>query len=70
MAKKLVMTFKNAEGKSSTLTVEEPKAGLTDAEVRTVMDTIIAQNVFNTNGGDLATVKSAEIISTTEGTLI
>ncbi|MDF2948978.1 MAG: hypothetical protein K0R07_1004 [Sedimentibacter sp.] len=70
MAKKLVMIFKNAEGKSSTLTVEEPKAGLTDAEVRTVMDAIIAQNVFNTNGGDLVTVKSAEIISTTEEILI
>jgi hypothetical protein len=70
MAKKLVMIFKNAEGKSSTLTVEEPKAGLSDAEVRTVMDAIIAQNVFNTKGGDLVTVKSAEIISTTEEILI
>jgi len=34
------------------------------------MDAIIAQNVFNTKGGDLVTVKSAEIISTTEEILI
>lgn len=70
MAKKLVMIFKNIEGKTSTLTVDEPKVDLTDDEVRTFMDTIIVQNVFNTNGGDLVAVKSAEIISTTEEVLI
>ncbi|MGD9569357.1 MAG: DUF2922 domain-containing protein [Sedimentibacter sp.] len=66
MAKRLVMAFKTVEGTTSTLTVDEPKADLTAAEVRAVMDTIVAQNIFNTNSGDLIEVKSAEIITTTE----
>lgn len=70
MAKKLTMTFKTAEGTASTLTVDDPKDGLTNAEVRAVMDTIIAQNIFNTNSGDLVDVKSAEIITTTEQVII
>jgi len=65
MARKLVMTFKTAKGTTSTMTVDEPKDGLTEAEIRAVMDTIIAKNVFNTNSGDLVEVKSAEIITTT-----
>lgn len=70
MAKKLVMAFKTVEGTTSTLTVDEPKDGLTEAEVRAVMDTIVVQNMFNTNSGDLVGVKSAEIITTTEEILI
>ena len=70
MAKRLVMAFKTFEGTTSTLTVDEPKDGLTEAEVRAVMDTIVAQNIFNTNSGDLIEVKSAEIITTIEEILI
>ena len=70
MSKKLTMSFKTAEGKTSTLTVDEPKDGLTEAEVRAVMNTIITKNVFNTNDGDLTAIKSAQIITTTEQILI
>lgn len=70
MAKKLMMIFKTAEGKTSTLTVDEPKEGLTDTEVRAVMDTIVAKNIFNTSSGDLVEVKSAELITTTEEILM
>ena len=66
MAKRLVLAFKTVEGTTSTLTVDEPKDGLTSAEVRAVMDTIVTQNIFNTNSGDMVEVKSAEIITTTE----
>lgn len=69
MAKRLVMTFKTAEGTSSTLSVDEPKDGLTDVEVRAVMDTIVVKNIFNTNSGSLVDVKTAEIITTTEQVL-
>lgn len=70
MAKRLVMTFKTIEGTSSTLTVDEPKDGLSETEVRAVMDSIIEKNIFNTNGGDLVEIKSASIITTTEEVLI
>ena len=70
MAKRLLMTFKTFDGATTSLTVDEPKDGLTEAEVRAVMDNIIANNIFNTNKGDLIEIKSAEIISTTEEILI
>ena len=70
MAKRLVMTFATAGGSTSSLTLDDPKAGLTEAEVRAVMDSIIAQNVFNTKSGDMASVKAAEVITTTTETLI
>ena len=70
MAKKLVMSFLTAQGATSSMTVDEPKEALTEAEVRTVMESIIAQNIFNTSKGDLAEIKSAEVITTTEEILI
>ncbi|MDW5299655.1 MAG: DUF2922 domain-containing protein [Sedimentibacter sp.] len=70
MAKKLVMAFVTALGATSSMTIDDPKDALTEAEVRTVMESIIAQNVFNTSKGDLTEIKSAEIITTTEEILI
>ncbi len=70
MAKKLVMSFKTAKGTTSTLTVDEPREGLMEAEVKEVMDAIVAKNIFSTKSGDLTEVKSAEIITTTEENLV
>lgn len=70
MAKKLSMTFKTAEGKIFTMNVDEPKDGLTEAEVRAVMDAVVAENAFNTSSGDVVAVKSAEIVTTAEEILI
>jgi hypothetical protein len=70
MAKKLVMAFLTAQGAKSSMTVDEPKEGLAEAEVRAVMESIITENIFNTSKGDLAEIKSAQIITTTEEILI
>ncbi len=70
MSKKLLMIFETAKGTTSTLTVDEPKDGLTEAEVKAVMDKIVAKNIFNTKSGDLVEAKSAEIITTTEEILM
>ncbi len=70
MTKKLLMIFKTAGGKTFTMNVDEPKDELTEAEVRTVMDTIIADNIFNTSSGDVVEVKSAGIVTTAEEILI
>ena len=70
MARRLLMTFKTLDGATTSLTVDEPRDGLTEAEVRAVMDNIIAKNIFETKTGDLFEIKSAEIISTTEEILI
>lgn len=65
MSTKLEMSFKNAMDNKSTLSVDNPRGDLTDAEVAAVMQDIIAKNVFNTTGGDLASINSARIVSTT-----
>lgn len=70
MAKKLLMSFSTALGKTSSLTLDEPKAGLTETEVRTAMQSIVTQDVFNTPNGNLTGIKSAEVITTTTETLI
>ena len=49
----LDLVFKNAIGKKVTLNSEEPKKGVTKAEIDAAMQTIVENNVFNSTGGDL-----------------
>lgn len=70
MSKKLLMSFVTSSGGQSSLTLDEPKAGLTEAEVRAAMQTIITQNMFNTPNGNLTEIKAAEIITTTKEAVI
>ena len=44
---------KNAIGKKVTLNIEEPKKGVTKAEIDAAMQTVVENNVFNSTGGDL-----------------
>ncbi|MCM3745116.1 DUF2922 domain-containing protein [Sporosarcina luteola] len=62
MAKTLQLNFTTAAGKQTSLTVDEPKAGLTPAEVEAAMQEIINSQVFEVDGSYLATVKGARII--------
>ena len=49
----LDLIFKNAAGKKVTLNIEEPKAGVTKAEIDAAMQVVVDNNVFNTSGGDI-----------------
>ena len=49
----LHIVFKNAIGKKVTLNIEEPKKGVTKAEIDAAMQTVVENNVFNSTGGDL-----------------
>lgn len=57
----LEMIFTTEGGKEVTVAVKDPKEGLTLTAVQTVMDTIIARNVFSSTSGDLVTAKEAQI---------
>jgi len=70
MARRLLMSFITSLGGRSSLNLDEPKVGLTEAEIRTVMDFLITNNLFNTTTGNLTGVKAAEIVTTTTETLI
>ena len=49
----LDLVFRNAAGKKVTLNIEEPKAGVTKAEIDAAMQVVVDNNVFNTSGGDI-----------------
>lgn len=59
--KTLEMVFQTAGGKNVTVAVKDPKDGLTLAAVQTVMDLIIARNIFTSTSGDLTAVQEAQI---------
>mgnify|MGYP004503489805 CR=1 FL=1 len=62
--KKLVMSFKNSVGKVITITIEDPKDSLTEAEIKATMDTIVEKNIFRKNNYEFVEAVSAKIVST------
>ncbi len=64
-SKVLRMTFNNAAGKAVTITLSQPKVGLTAAEIETVMDQIITKNIFLTSGGELVSIRDIKVVDTT-----
>jgi ABC-type uncharacterized transport system permease subunit len=63
MANSLVMSFLNAEGVKSNITVANIKDDLTEVVVSAAMDVIIAKNILSTTGGDLKFKDSAQIVN-------
>ena len=49
----LDLVFRNAAGKKVNLNIEEPKTGVTKAEIDAAMQVVVANNIFNTSGGDI-----------------
>ncbi|MCO1600949.1 DUF2922 domain-containing protein [Desulfosporosinus nitroreducens] len=62
--KVLRMTFTNAAGKTVTMTLDQPKEGITSAEIETVMDQIISKDIFFTSGGGLVSKRDIKIVDT------
>lgn len=62
MSKVLQLQFETALGKNVTISVDEPRDNLTETEIQTGMQTIIASNTFHSDGSPLAVVKSAKIV--------
>jgi len=63
MVKTLEMVFRNESGKEVVISIAEPKDDLTLAQVNTVMQAIVAKNVFSTKTGDLVQIVEARIRS-------
>ena len=60
----LRMTFGAEDGTSMSLTLDNPKIGLTKEEIESAMDVVLAKNIFAAAGGDLVEKKDAKIIDT------
>lgn len=62
MAKALEMLFNTAQGKKFTISVDEPRADLTGAEVVSGMQGLLASNVFYADGANLVSADLARIV--------
>ncbi|WP_042274729.1 DUF2922 domain-containing protein [[Clostridium] dakarense] len=62
--KKLIMTFKNNDDKKISLSVEDPRDDITEEEIKSVMELILAKNIFAPNGMDLVAVVEAKVVVT------
>ena len=62
--KKLVMVFGTDGDKNVSLSIDKPKATLKETEIKTAMETIVAQNIFAPNGEDLIKCVEAKIVNT------
>lgn len=58
----LQLTFINATGDKVSFTIPNIKPDVTEAEVNAAMDTILAENIFYSSGGDLKDKYSAQLI--------
>ena len=60
----LSMSFLTEAGKRFSLSVADPKDDLTEADIKSVMDMIIAKNIFSPDGTDLKIAEEAKIVVT------
>lgn len=70
MTKTLEMVFRSEGGKEVTLSIADPKEDLNLAEVKTVMEDIIAKKVFESSTGDLSQIVEARISSKDTAVLV
>ena len=61
----LIMTFKNEDGKESTVTLKQVRADLTSAEIEAAMDVIISTDIFSSTGGNLVSKIKAQVVDKT-----
>jgi hypothetical protein len=63
MSKTLTMSFLNEEGRKATVRLNTVKEDVTELEVQSAMDMILAKNIFSSKGGDLKLKDSAVIVN-------
>ncbi|GKV57567.1 hypothetical protein NCCP2222_35140 [Sporosarcina sp. NCCP-2222] len=65
MSRTLQLTFETAAGKTSMLTVDEPRSDITSEQIQAAMQQIIATGAFEVDGSPLSASKSARIVERT-----
>ena len=57
----LTMTFLTETGEKSNISISDVKAGITNDEVQALMDSLIANNIFENKKGVLVSKHSAQV---------
>ena len=63
-AKKLVMVFGTNKEKNVSLSIDKPKSSLNETQIKSAMETIVAQNIFAPNDEELVRCVEAKIVTT------
>ncbi|KGX91591.1 hypothetical protein N781_03630 [Pontibacillus halophilus JSM 076056 = DSM 19796] len=62
MQKRLELKFLTADNKTATFTLDQPIEPIDVSKLQTVMDEIVAQNIFMTSSGDFVGKKEARLV--------
>ena len=62
--KKLVMVFKNEVDKQVSISIDDPKDTITEAEIKAAMELIVEKNIFKKNNYSLVEAVEAQIVNT------
>ena len=62
--KRLIMTFKTTDDKNVSLSVDNPREDITEAEIKAAMDLVIAKNIFAPGGADIVSTVEAKVVVT------
>lgn len=62
--KRLVMSFKNTLGRVVSISVDDPREDVTEAEIKNVMAMIVEKNIFVPNGADIVEAVEAKVVVT------
>lgn len=65
MEQTLRLVFKNAEGRTVTISIKDPLDELDAEDVEETMDLIISSDIFNTSGGSIVDKVRAEVVGRT-----
>ena len=60
--KSLIMTFLDEGNSKVSLTIQDPKDNITETEIKSAMDLVIAKNIFDPNGLNLVSAVDAKIV--------
>ena len=62
--KRLVRTFKTDGDRKVSLVVDDPREDISESEIKSAMDLVIAKNIFAPNGDDIVQVVDAKVVVT------
>ena len=62
--KRLVMTFKTDDDKKISLSVDDPREDVSEAEIKSAMDLVVDKNIFAPGGCDIVEAIEAKVVVT------
>ena len=62
--KKLVMAFKTSGDKKVSLSIDDPRFDITEAEIKAAMDLVVSKGIFAPGGSNIVEAIGAKVVVT------